>query len=354
MKTRPSAAAMAAALCACGPALAQSSVTLFGVADLALTLGRGSIADRTSLTSGSNSSSRIGLRGSEDLGGGMAASFWLEAHVNTDIGTGVPTSTNNQPSGTPASLGATQGLLFNRRSTVSLSGDWGELRLGRDYTPQFWNTVGSDPFANVGVGTSLISTLNALGSSSSRASNSIGYFLPRNLGGFYGQFQHFLGENLSNVADDGTGTGVRLGFQRGPFDIAASTTRVRFASGNQRTSSIAASWDFGVAKLFGQVQRDPVAGSAPDGRGHLVAVTVPFGVGQWKAAYSRYETDAAGNPTSRKLALGYVHNLSKRTALYGTLARVDNRGGATVALGSASTAANKGSSGLDLGLRHSF
>jgi predicted porin len=335
-------------------AFAQSSVTLFGVADAGLTLGRGSLADRTSLTSGGNSSSRLGFRGTEDLGGGMSASFWLEAHVNVDDGTGVASSTNNQPSGTGAAVAGRQGLLFNRRSTVSLSARWGEIRLGRDYTPQFWNTVGSDPFANVGVGTSLISTLNVLGSNSSRASNSIGYHLPAGLGGLYGQLQHFLGENASNVADDGTGTGVRLGYAQGPFNIAASTTRIKFATGSQHTSSVAGSWEFGVAKVLLQVQRDRIDGAAPDGRGHLLGVTAPLGNGTLKGSYSRYSTNAAAKPSSRKLAVGYVYDLSKRTALYTTLARVSNAGGATTALGAATTAANQRSTGVDIGIRHAF
>ena len=342
------------ALAASGAAVAQSSVTLYGIVDAGLTFGQGSVSDKTSLTSGSNSSSRLGFRGTEDLGGGMAASFWLEAHLNADNGTGAATNTNNQPSGAGAALAGGQGLVFNRRSTVSLSSGWGELRLGRDYTPQFWNTVGSDPFSNVGVGTSLISTLNVLGSNSSRASNSIGYHLPGGLGGFYGQFQHFVGENASNVADDGTGTGVRLGYMAGPFNIAASTTRVKFATGNQHTSSVAGSWNFGGARVLVQVQRDRIDGAAPDGRGHLLGVIAPLGRGTLKASYSRYSTNAATSPSSRKLAVGYVYDLSKRTALYTTVARVSNSGGATTALGGAATAANQRSTGFDLGIRHTF
>lgn len=81
---------------------------------------------------------------------------------------------------------------------------------------------------------------------------------------------------------------------------------------------------------------------------------VPVGVGQILASYSRYETTAPGNPESKKLALGYVHHLSKRTALYTTWARVKNSGGAAVALNGSVTGANQSSSGLDIGVRHSF
>jgi predicted porin len=89
-------------------------------------------------------------------------------------------------------------------------------------------------------------------------------------------------------------------------------------------------------------------------RGYAVAAVVPVGVGEWKMAYSRYGTDAAGSPDTDKWSFGYVHNLSKRTSLYATAARVGNSGGARVALNGAVTQANDASHGYDLGIRHSF
>jgi predicted porin len=154
-----------AALAVAGVASAQSSVTLFGVVDASISgysntarderptvfpnafgvpvyLNQGSVktSSRQLANSGYNSS-RLGFRGTEDLGGGLAASFWLEAPISNDDGqTGVST--------------------FQRRSTVSLSGGFGELRLGRDYTPTFWNDTVFDPFGTNGVGTNLIFTAN--------------------------------------------------------------------------------------------------------------------------------------------------------------------------------------------------
>src|SRR5215203_170812 len=143
-----------AVLAAAGAASAQSSVTLFGVVDATLAFGKGDVSDKTSLSNSGYNSSRLGFRGTEDLGGGMSASFWLEAGVNNDNGSGAATNLNNQPSGGAiAGIGGGQGLTFNRRSTVSLGGTWGELRLGRDYTPQFWNLTVFDPFGTNGVGT---------------------------------------------------------------------------------------------------------------------------------------------------------------------------------------------------------
>src|SRR4051812_28339740 len=86
-----------AVLAAAGAASAQSSVTLFGIVDATLAFGKGEVTDRTSLTNSGLNSSRLGFRGTEDLGGGMSASFWLEAGVANDDGSGAATSTNNQP-----------------------------------------------------------------------------------------------------------------------------------------------------------------------------------------------------------------------------------------------------------------
>jgi len=345
-----------AVLAASGAAMAQSSVTLFGVVDATLAQGSGSIANKTQLTNSGLNSSRLGFRGTEDLGGGMSASFWLEAGLNNDDGQGAGTNANNQATGAGAAVAGRQGLTFNRRSTVSLAGGWGELRLGRDYTPHFWNLTVFDPFGTNGVGTTQTLNSSLGGPTTIRASNSIGYFLPGNLGGFYGQVQYYLGENASNTGiKDGNGASLRVGYANGPVDVALATSSTKFAAGNITTTNLGGQYDFGVAKLIGHYNRDRV-GSAPavTGTGYLIGGVIPVGVGEIHAAYSRYRTDALGTPRSTKWALGYQHNLSKRTALYATYARVGNSGGAAQALNGSITAANASSRGYDFGIRHSF
>jgi predicted porin len=343
-----------ALLAVAGAASAQSSVTLFGVVDARLAIGRGTIADRNQLTNSGLNTSRLGFRGTEDLGGGMSASFWLEAALVTDDGQGGPTNANNQASGVGAAVAGRQGLTFGRRSTVSLTSGWGELRLGRDYVPQYFNLL-FDPFGLVGVGVPVNVTNTITGVTSARASNGITYYLPGKLGGFYGSIEYYLGENLQNGAateDDGNGGGVRLGYASGPFNVAVATGRTAYAAGDARQSNIAGSWNFGVAKVIAVISRDRIG--AIDARGWEVGGEAPVGVGVVKAALSRYRTDAAGNPEAKKLALGYVHNLSKRTAVYTTWARVKNSGGAATALNGATTAPNSSSNGLDIGVRHTF
>jgi predicted porin len=349
--------ALAALASFAGMASAQSSVTLFGVVDATLAHGSGSVSNKTQLANSGYNSSRLGFRGTEDLGGGMSASFWLEAGVNNDNGTGAATNVNNQATGGAlAGINGGQGLTFNRRSTVSLAGSWGEVRLGRDYTPQFWNLTVFDPFGTNGVGTSQVlnSAVPLVGVTIVRASNSVAYLLPDNLGGVFGHVMYYMGENNSGPAThkDGTGTGLRLGFARGPFNVALAVSRTKYAAGDVQQNNIAGQWDFGLAQLMGEYSRDK--NGSVNGKGGLIGGLVPVGSGQVRLAYSRYQVDTAGNPTSKKLALGYVHNLSKRTALYATYSHVGNSGGAAQALNGAVTGANRSSSGTDFGIRHSF
>ncbi len=413
-----------AALAVAGVASAQSSVTLFGVVDASISgysstardlnptvfpnafgipvyLNQGSVktSSRQLANSGYNSS-RLGFRGTEDLGGGLAASFWLEAPISNDDGQ--------------------QGIAtFARRSTVSLSGGFGEIRLGRDYTPTFWNDTVFDPFGTNGVGTNLISTANTsfggfgtpaastgaftnVGTSNYvRASNTIGYFLPPNLGGFYGQVMYGMSEKTkydngiytpttANAARQGRYVGGRFGYANGPLDVAlaygSSTVGDNYYAGTTtkiNTLNLGASYDFGPVKLFGEVSQaknkidyevTPFLGGRNDIdlKGYLIGVTVPVGAGLIRASYSavKYDLNQPFNPfvlnnnadpKANKLALGYVHNLSKRTALYATVARISNKNGAALTVGgpgfyqnAAGTFTPKTSTGYDFGIRHAF
>jgi predicted porin len=355
-----------AILAATSHASAQSSITLFGTVDATLAHGSGSLASKTQLTNSGMKSSQIGFRGTEDLGGGMSASFWLEAGMSNDDGQGASSSANNQliapfnpVTGANAPVRAgTQGLTFNRRSTLSLAGSWGELRLGRDYVPSFWN-IAADPFSFNGVGQTVLGAA-ALGAPTVqvRASNSVAYLLPANLGGFYGHAQYYLGENLSNAGAtrrDGTGANVRLGYASGPINAAIGTARTHYATGDLSMVNVMGQYDFGVARLIANYQRETI--DAPvkvTARGGLIGTRIPLGAHEARFSYSTYRNDSGAHPGTTKLAAGYIYNLSKRTALYATYARVKNRGGAAISLNGSSTAANASSSGFDLGIRHDF
>lgn len=379
-----------AALAVAGVASAQSSVTLFGVVDAAISgysnkaenrfTGVGTTVSQTAMTNSGYNSSRLGFRGTEDLGGGLAASFWLEAGINNNNGSG------------KAEGG---GLMFDRRSTVSLSGPFGEVRAGRDYTPTYWNDTVFDPFGTNGVGSSLIYAASNTGERNyARASNSIGYFLPPNLGGFYGQVMYVFNERVTydpaeltpdvpNSQRAGRYVGGRVGYANGPLDVALSygqdTVGDDFFAGsttNLETVNLGASYDFGPVKLFGEYSDNklktdwsvPVFDNQrdPGFRGWLLGASVPVGAGLIRAAYSAVEYQTVvepgfEKPKAGKFAIGYVHNLSKRTAVYTTIARVTNKNGADLTVGGPGYAfidgalmSPKNSTGYDIGLRHSF
>jgi len=293
-----------------GVASAQSSVTLYGTLDVAGRYVQNSGQDRRySLATGGLNSSQLGFRGVEDLGGGLKASFVLLAGMN-------------------AGSGNANGKFWNRRSTVSLSSNVGELRLGRDYTPTFWNLTLFDAFGTNGLGNSLNTAQRHPGT---RQDNSIGYFLPSNIGGVYGQAMVAAGEG--NNA--GRYVGGRVGFAAGPFDVAVSYSQERVLSlgaGNQyKTFNVGGSYDFGFLKLMGYYSQEKI----PTNKDQLFSISgvVPLGQGEVHAGFEQSKLDSNSNKV-KKFALGYVYNLSKRTALYATGAIVDNGNASAVTLGS--------------------
>lgn len=332
----------AAALAACGLAQAQSSVTLFGVVDVGVARVSSETASRTGLSTGGANISRLGFRGTEDLGGGLAASFWLEAGLDVDTGQG-------KPSG---------GLNFNRRSTVSLSGNaWGEFRLGRDDSATFLNTLIFDPFLTNGVGGTMSFVM--LGAPI-QISNAVSYFLPRELGGFYGQAQYAFGEQLSNAANknEATYTGVRGGWRGGPVHVALASGKLKGATAatDVRAQNVGLSYDFGVVKpmLLWATEKN----AATKITALQIGATAPLGAGELRTSFGRYDT-ANSNADWRKFAIGYGYNFSKRTQVYGTYARLSNKSGAARAIGVQGLAAapntlGGSSTGYEVGIRHNF
>lgn len=333
----------------CGFASAQSSVTIYGIVDVAVSRASGNLASSTSLETDSMNSSRLGFQGSEDLGGGNYAGFVLEGTINVDSGTGGSNNTNNQTTGAVA---GNAGFNFNRRAYVSLRGGWGEVRAGRDYTPSYSNKSGFATMGTNGVGGTQ-ATQGIGGITATRASNSIAYWLPR-LNGFYGTAMHFRGENSSNAAnaDDGTGTGFRLGWAGGPVNVAFGTNKTSYLTGDIRTNNVGASYNAGVALFKAMYTKDKIS-TGVEGQGGSAGVEFPFGPHTVRTAYSFYERETAGTKVS-KLAAGYLYSMSKRTQLYTTIARLSNSGGSSAAFGNARVSPNGNSTGFDLGVSHSF
>ena len=352
------------AVCAAASTFAQSSsVTLYGVVDLNVThiRGNGSGA-RTLVDSNGLDQPRLGFKSREDLGDGLFAEVVLESTLFPDQGTGAGSNTNNQPGGAIAA----GGLTFSRRATVSLVTPWGELRLGRDYAPTFSNQARFDPFIASGISQALNLTLGPAGVVGVRVSNALFYLLPANAGGFYGAMGVAWGENAANATDaagrsirrDGRYWGARLGWGGGPFDVAAAVGQVDYAAGDIQIANIGAWYDLGVAKPMLLVNQVKVSSVSPNtSRTVLAGVQVPVGVGQFRFSAGRV-TPSNGTGAATQLAAGYVHHLSKRTALYGNAARLSNgrntRFGLTVQSSGVPITPDATLSGVQLGIRHFF
>jgi len=347
--------ALAALTAFAGVASAQSSVTLFGIVDLAVGSVKNGNTTLKQMSSNQLSSNRLGFRGVEDLGGGMRAGFWLEGAMSND-------------DGNPG------GLTFQRRSTVSLMGGFGEIRLGRDYTATFLNKTVFDPFGTNGLGSSLnvASTLGSGAGTLVRANNVVGYFLPA-MGGVYGQLQVAMGEGTVGNKY----VGGRVGYAGGPVNVAIAYGKTYkndgAASGAPMFSdfkdfNIGGSYNLGFMTLMAQYNKidyDPgnVANDKRDQKIALFGMTVPFGASTLKFSYINAKGTQGSSATdfdAKQITFGYQYDLSKRTSIYATASSLNNDGDATsgarftIGQGVPMTRGGDTSRGYNLGVRHSF
>ena len=357
-----------AVLAASGAAMAQSSVTLYGVVDTGLTYSKGEESVYGMTHVGGNVNSRLGFRGVEDLGNGLKATFNLESGFSADDGTNY--------------MGQ-DGLAFTRTSTVGLAGNFGEVRLGRMLTSSYLAVSRYDAFGDTGIGASLAWNPNQTGYAP-RAENAIS-FTSANYNGFKFGGEYGFGEQQK--ASDSRYIGIGATYDNGPLSLGLGFDRMNGDTANNTvldtnltTWQLGGAYNFGVAKLMGfyKQSKDKVTGPAAPNASFKskvfgLGVTAPVGAaGEVRASYNHYRDSAdipgVNTPTfkANQLSLGYVHNLSKRTALYGTYAYMKNSnktiGGQKVNLGLGLNGAMAGAGlkdgekqhGLQLGVRHAF
>jgi predicted porin len=370
MKTIASGALAAATLLACGTAAAQSSVTLYGVADVGVVFERGNARGNvTKLTSGIASGSRLGFRGAEDLGGGQSAYFVLETGFGLDTGSSAQGVT---------ATGGSQGLWFGRLALVGLRGGWGSLQAGRLFTP-FAATIVTlaDPFA-VGMAGNAVNILNSTGL---RANNAVQYLSP-NWNGFTADAMVSLGEAAGD-SKLGRGEGGTIGYANGPLQLKLAHWRRHAAVAGieaARNTMLAGTYNFGAAKLYlayavnrgpgsafylGQAYTTPAVhnpyGSATpptpsaDSRDVLVGVAASVGPGTLLASYIHRDDRSALSQDASQLAIGYSYPLSKRTDLYTSIGRIRNRNGAGYTVGNGGDVTfGSGNRAFNAGIRHTF
>ncbi len=332
---------LALALASMGAAHAQSSVTLFGVLDAGVRYTKSGDVDRKLVSSGGLNTSRLGFRGIEDLGNGLKAGFWLESQVNGDDGT-------------------TQSRFWHRRSTVSLIGGFGEVRLGRDFSPVYRVITAADPFGDTGLGAIADQMANTTINGASydtfkRLDNAVSYFLPDNMGGLTGMVTVAPGEGTTGKKL----IGGNLGFKVGPVLLAGAYSETEIIDEDVKNWALTAAYDIGTTKLMAGYSELKYL-SAKERHANVGAV-IPAGPGSIRVSYvytqgsgSTFEADGEKDK-SQKIALGYEYTLSKRTSVYTTAAYVKNENGARFIVNQAPTLTSSSSSrGVDLGIKHSF
>lgn len=335
-----------------GSAAAQTNVTVYGLVDVGIiheSKRPGGGGNSLELGSGIQSGSRLGFRGTEDLGGGLSAIFTIENGFQADTGT--------------AGQG---GLLWGRQAWVGLQGGFGAIKFGRQYTPvDVW--LGQiDPFANLTVGK--VSNL-LVREYAARSDNAIVYNSPV-IGGFSGDVIYGFGERVGDTSDNRF-VGGSIGYSAGPlvtrlmYQKRSAAPGIPAAGGAAAVAPVpelehvvlGAKYDLkfmAVSGLYAQTEQTSFAGATlVDANDASLGVSVPVGAGTVLASYTHRDDRTAADADVNMVALGYNHSLSKRTNLYATYSYLKNRRGTAYTVGGA-TEPGAGARAVAIGLRHLF
>jgi len=330
-------------------AYADSNVTIFGALDLNARhiqySGNGSV---NSVGSFGGSPSLLGFRGTEDLGDGLKASFWLETAILPDTGD------------TAQSLGLP---FWTRGSWVSLGSDAaGTLRLGRDWSASYFGQWEFDPTFNLGLGDHL--HLTHVDGGFLWRNNTVQYITPGNLGGFSARLMFAPSEGGSA----GSYRGGRAAFSGGPYNIAASYgSTSNSAGGDFKLAHLGTSYDFGATKVM-LLLANSKHGDMSERRWALSS-SVPIGNASLWASYSKVLVNSAANAGGwfggNQLAVGGGYALSKRTGLYASISRLKNDPGGALSIeevgsytfaspGGSKTLSGGSNTGVEFGIRTAF
>jgi predicted porin len=354
-----------------GTAQAQTNVTLYGIADVGATYSNVGNGVTWQEYSGGNAASRIGFKGSEDLGSGLKASFLLEQGFGVDNGSA-----------------ANPSKAFSRLAYVGLGGNaTGTVRLGRQNTviKDMMGTI--DPFSASGQANIHDFFLYGM---DQRQDNLVTYISP-NWNGFSAEAQWGFGEQAGQFHANRQWAGL-LAYKNGPLDVqlayrnknvtdtalavATATTSAGFTpdqaalptvdvaadtpfNSDTKDAIIGATYDFNVAKLHGaygdrRIGDAPVIGSQKI-RSAMVGVTVPFGPHALRADYIHNQQRDIDNLNANIYAVSYTYSFSKRTTLYATYTGTSNGDAGIQGLGDFPVA-NPGNSAnvVTVGVQHNF
>ncbi|KGM41184.1 hypothetical protein JY96_17090 [Aquabacterium sp. NJ1] len=348
-----------AAIAASSASFAQSSVTLYGVVDASLESVK---ADKTvtRVSSDNLSSSRFGLKGSEDLGSGMKANFNLEASLKADTGA------------------SATGRFWDRAAWVGLAGGFGDLRLGRIDSPIgdiAGNVLSAQPYDDL----KIVGT--RAGNSYRRVDNAITYFLPTLVPGLTASLQYTTANGTSTAggaeaagSNVGKAYGLGVKYVAGPLSAGLGYENIKddngvSTDGNQKANAtlVYAAYDFGAAKVTGYYDSEThpygvVGATAADTRrltvlGAKVAVPVApqFTLVAGLSTARNVQGDQAGDDNVQIVTVKGIYDLSKRTSVYAMFTNVNNDTATNKSVDSAlTTSADKTTHGIAVGLRHTF
>jgi len=323
------------------PAHAQSSITLYGVVDNAIEYQNGGAGAVTRMTSGGFYASRYGLKGSEDVGGGLRVNFQLEEGF----------SGANGAAANPADA-------FNRQAWVGLSGAFGEVRFGLQNTPQYiFLNPELDPVAVMSMGSPMLN-FNSL---TIRESNAIAYFTPQ-LYGFTAQFMVAMRDSTTTPTNGLQFYNAAVRYENGPFRAAAGFEQAQNATDSSilRVLNVGASYGLGKARFFlayhdenqsnNSIRRDTYEASGSYLFAPSDELVLMYG-------YAHDRTGAGDN--AQQIGLTYEHYLSVRTTLYASAGFINNRNKAAFTLNGTSyagvtVAPGSNTRGAILGIVHKF
>jgi predicted porin len=301
------------ALCIGGAQAQDSSVTVYGVADVFVEFGKAGTAaapvKNTRVQSGGANGSRLGFRGSEDLGSGLKANFVIEHGLLLDSGT------------------AASSAFWNRQAHVGLSGGWGSLSAGRQYSPLIVHQDSFDPsLSTTGYGSPYNSGVMR---TISRVNNSVLYNAPK-LGPVSTALMVGFGE---------TGGGTRAGstvaasarYNDGPFGAGVGwgkQFKLDAAREDKSIWNVAGKVTLGSFTLMAAVQgtrNDSQALATADDRSEfLVGGTYTAGPVEVRATLGQGKVKDVADTTARHASVGALYHLSKRSALWAAVQAIDN------------------------------
>lgn len=314
-------------------AQAQSSLTVYGVADAGLLLERGGDSGSVQkIGSGMASSSRLGFKGKEDLGGGTVLTFILENGYSIDTG-----------------AAKQNGALFGRQALLCLNGKAGALSIGQQYTP-FYKTLNNvaDPFS-----TGMAGNAQNVFNDTTRVSNTVEYITPR-MGGFQADVQYGLGEAAGDSAKNRY-VSASGSYEQGPLTLELAHQRKEdaLASAHSRNTMLVARYRFGdVTGHAAHARNRDVAGR--ESHDTLLGFTAQLsGSNKLFASLIEHRDQETTRQNARQAAVGLSHGLSRRTDLYAAYGHIRNSNGAVFHVGTAADSGS-GTTGVNLGVRHVF